>query len=175
MANNTVFDDAYKTLVEKFPSLIIPLINEQFGRNYSEDEAIENLSGELQKPAGDIAADSIFRIKRRIYHVECQSNPDDTMAVRMLEYDFYTAMRNVKKDEKGEYIIEFPKSAVLYLRHNKNTPDEMSVKVKVSNELSFDYKTPIIKAQLYSLEDLLEKSSISCCHFICLDTKRIKN
>lgn len=59
MVNNTPFDDAYKTLIEKYPKLIIPVINEQFGRNYAEDEIIENLSQEIQKPEGDIAADSI--------------------------------------------------------------------------------------------------------------------
>lgn len=43
MANNTIFDDAYKTLIEKYPRLIIPVINELFGRNYEENESIENL------------------------------------------------------------------------------------------------------------------------------------
>ena len=30
MANNTVFDDVFRTLLEKMPHLVIPLINEVF-------------------------------------------------------------------------------------------------------------------------------------------------
>ena len=35
--NNTIFDDVFRTLIEKMPELTIPLINEIFGTAYPED------------------------------------------------------------------------------------------------------------------------------------------
>lgn len=37
MANNTIFDDVFRTLLEKMPELAVPLINEVFGTSYPED------------------------------------------------------------------------------------------------------------------------------------------
>lgn len=34
MADNTIFDDVFKTMIEKMPSLAVPLINEVFGTEY---------------------------------------------------------------------------------------------------------------------------------------------
>ena len=53
-------------------------------------------------------------IKNKYYHIECQSNPDSTMEVRMIEYDFMIAHEHARK-EKGTYVINFPESAVLFL------------------------------------------------------------
>ena len=30
MSNNTIFDDVFRTLIEKMPQLVIPLLNEIF-------------------------------------------------------------------------------------------------------------------------------------------------
>lgn len=35
--NNTIFDDVFRTMVEKIPRLVIPLINEVFHTSYPED------------------------------------------------------------------------------------------------------------------------------------------
>ena len=32
MADNTIFDDVFRTMLEKMPELVIPLINEVFGK-----------------------------------------------------------------------------------------------------------------------------------------------
>lgn len=39
--NSTIFDDVFRTMLERMPSLIIPVINEVFHTSYSEDEKIE--------------------------------------------------------------------------------------------------------------------------------------
>lgn len=31
ISNNTIFDDVFRTMLEKMPELVIPLINEVFG------------------------------------------------------------------------------------------------------------------------------------------------
>lgn len=38
--NNTIFDDVFRTMLEKMPGLVIPLINEVFGTAYPEDTPI---------------------------------------------------------------------------------------------------------------------------------------
>ena len=48
VSHSTVFDDVFRTIAQKMPQLLIPLINEVFHTNYSEDENFEqtcNLSG----------------------------------------------------------------------------------------------------------------------------------
>ena len=37
MENGTIFDDVFRTMLEKMPYLAIPLINEVFGTSYPED------------------------------------------------------------------------------------------------------------------------------------------
>ena len=34
MADNAIFDDVFRTMLEKMPELVIPLINEAIGNNY---------------------------------------------------------------------------------------------------------------------------------------------
>lgn len=152
-----IFDNTYKTIINRCPELLIPLVNEQFGEHYDLNEKVTNVNKDIQRANGEIEADSVFMIGSHFYHVECQSNPDGTIAVRMLEYDFFIAYQNMKKDSHGSYVLRFPKSCVLYLRHNKNTKDHMSVKVKIDDEQQFEYKVPIVKVQNYTIEELMEK------------------
>ena len=37
LMNNTIFDDVFRTMVEKIPQLAVPLINEVFQTSYPED------------------------------------------------------------------------------------------------------------------------------------------
>ena len=37
ITNNTIFDDVFRTMLEKMPDLAVPLINEIFGTSYPED------------------------------------------------------------------------------------------------------------------------------------------
>lgn len=153
---NTIFDDVFRTMIEKSPELIIPVINEVFQTSYAKDEKIVQLRNEHQTVEGEVITDSLFRIQKKTYHLECQSWPDSTMVIRMLEYDFYIALDNVRK-ENGEYVIEFPRSCVLYLRHNHNTSDFIKVKVKLPDGEACIYQIPIIKVNKYTKEDIFEK------------------
>lgn len=40
MNNNTIFDDVFRTMVEKMTYLLVPLINEVFHTSYPEDVKI---------------------------------------------------------------------------------------------------------------------------------------
>ena len=48
MTNNTIFDDVFRTMVEKMTYLVVPLINEVFHTAYPEDVKIVQLRNEHQ-------------------------------------------------------------------------------------------------------------------------------
>ena len=57
---------------------------------------------------------------------------------------------------QGTLTVEFPHSAVLYLRHNSRTPDAMTVRIKTpGGEIS--YQVLVMKTQQYTLDEIFEK------------------
>lgn len=156
MADNTVFDSVFKTMVRKAPRLLIPFINETFGRNYPQDAPITSFSSEHEGVRGTIIDDAVFRLQDKIYHVECQSTPDSNMVVRMIEYDFAIALEEAIS-VGAPYEMNFPESCVLFLRHTSTTPDILHMKVNLPDGGSFEYATKVVKAQLISSTELFEK------------------
>lgn len=154
--NSTIFDDVFRTMVQKMPKLLIPLINEVFHTDYSEDEAFEQLRNEHTEAFGKVITDSIIYIRGKTYHIECQSNDDATMAIRMIEYDFAIAIEQAVKNGKT-YEVGFPDSCVLYLRDTFTTPDVLTVKVKFPNGQYCNYEAKVIKLQNYSKDEILRK------------------
>ena len=45
--NNTIFDDVFRTMIEKMPYLAVPLINEVFHTSYPENVPIVQLRNEV--------------------------------------------------------------------------------------------------------------------------------
>lgn len=105
------------------PQFIIPVINDAFGTRYPMDVEYEQLKNEFYTKNGRIVSDSIFLIKGHLYHVECQSNPDNTMAIRMFEYGMEIALERARK--KKDYLhVDLPESADM-LRSQKKAREEM--------------------------------------------------
>ena len=127
--NNTIFDDVFRTMVQKMPRLLIPLINEVFQTDYSEKEEFKQLRNEHEEEFGKVITDSIILIRNKTYHIECQSVDDTTMAIRMVEYDFAIALEQATKTGRM-YEMDFPESCVLYLRCTSATPGELPHSVK---------------------------------------------
>ena len=57
MTNNTIFDDVFRTMMEKMTYLIVPLINEVFHTSYPENVKIVDLRNEHQLEDGEFIAD----------------------------------------------------------------------------------------------------------------------
>lgn len=156
-----VYDNIFKTMVTRNPHLVIPLINEAFDEHYDSNEKVTLLSDEHQTEGvndeedGEILTDSYISISGNNYHMECQSNPDGTILFRMVEYDFHIALDDALRNGSEE--IAFPRSAVLYLRHNKNTKDVMNLKIVFPDDQSVDYSVKIIKAKNFSKDDIIRK------------------
>ena len=117
MANNTIFDDVFRTLLEKMPELAVPLINEVFGTSYPEDILLIQKRNEHQTKQGEIITDSYFLIADKAYHIECQSTSDSSMIIRMIEYDFSISLESLQLED-GKYRMYFPNSCILFLRGN---------------------------------------------------------
>ena len=81
MTNNTIFDDVFRTMVEKMTYLVVPLINEVFHTSYPEDVKIVHLRNEHQMEDGELITDARLLIGDKVYHIECQSVDDTTMSM----------------------------------------------------------------------------------------------
>lgn len=155
---NIIFDDVFKTMLEYLTFLVIPLINEVFHSCYATNCKVEFHSDEYHRATGKRIVDSHLRIEEKLYHIECQSWPDSQILIRMAEYDFVIAMRDIKENKEGNFSIEFPASCVLYLRHTKNTPDKLTIQVNFPNGGHGTYECPIIKVQDYTKNDIFNKN-----------------
>ncbi len=158
LAPATIFDDVFRTMAQKLPQLLIPLVNEVFGTAYLENEDFEQLRNEHYEQYGKIITDSILRIQNHLYHIECQSTKDGNMAVRMMEYDFAIALEHSWSNEEGIFELEFPESCVLYIRNHRDMPEVHKTKIRFSNGHEVLYEVPIIMAQDYSIECMFEKN-----------------
>ena len=154
--HSTVFDDVFRTIAQKMPQLLIPLINEVFHTNYSEDTDFEQLRNEHYEKYGKIITDSIIRIGPHLYHIECQSKRDADMVIRMFEYDISIALEHTSKAE-DIWEIEFPQSCVLYVRNHRHLPEYHTAIVKFADGQQVTYQVPIIHAQKYTVNALFEK------------------
>ena len=155
MESSTIFDDVFRTMLEKMPQLAIPLINEVFGTSYPEDIKIIQKRNEHQTQNGRVITDSHLLIANRIYHIECQSTDDSTMVIRMIEYDFAISLEQVQK-ENGRYRMYFPQSCVLYLRGIKKR-DAISVEIVMPNGGTVEYTVPVVQVQEFTCDDMLRK------------------
>ncbi len=153
---STIFDDVFRTIAQKMPQLLIPLINEVFHTNYSEDTDFEQLRNEHYEKYGKIITDSIIRIGPHLYHIECQSERDADMVIRMFEYDISIALEHTSKIE-DTWQIEFPQSCVLYVRNHRHLPESHTAIVKFADGQQVTYQVPIIHAQNYTVNAIFEK------------------
>ena len=162
--SRTIFDDVFRTMVEKLPYLDVPLINEVFETSYPENVEITQLRNEHQQENGEIITDCCLKIGRKLYHIECQSIDDTTMVIRMIEYDFAIAIENAQKINR-RYRIEFPRSCVIYLRSNKNTPDSLEVEVIFPDGKMHLYEIPTVKMENYTKDSIFEKNLLMLLPF----------
>ena len=121
--SSTPYDDVHRTLLNDCPKLIIPVVNEIFQRNHRSDEKITLLNNDFfitgqngeQKQR---ITDTNFIIGSVHYHLECQSSDDGTIVYRIFEYDSQIALQS-SVISNNKLVVNFPHSAILYLRHNK--------------------------------------------------------
>ena len=155
--HSTIFDDVFRTIAQKMPQLLIPLINEVFHTSYSEEEQFEQLRNEHYEKYGTVITDSIIRIGGHIYHLECQSSKDRTMVIRMFEYDISIALEHASLGEHAIWEIAFPQSCVLYIRNHRSLPDYHEAIVTFADGQKVRYRVPVLQAKRYTVDRIFEK------------------
>lgn len=159
-----IYDGAFRTILNDCRQLIIPVINEIFGEDYTGGEEIQFFPNEHfidQQDAADQEriTDTNFTIFGKVkkkYHLECESSlPDGRITIRLFEYDAQIALDEGKVTEET-LTVTFPNTAVLYLRSYNKTPDKMKY-VIVTPGGTVQYDVPIMKTQAYSLDEIFEK------------------
>lgn len=161
---NTPYDDVFRTLLNDCSSLIIPLINEVFGEHYTGKERIVFSQNEhfMNRQDGDEderITDTSFKIitgtESKKYHWECQSSKDSSMLVRLFEYDTQIAL-DEGEIKRNVLTVTLPNSAVLFLRCDDGTPDQMKIEI-ITPGGTVSYAIPVMKSQQYSIDDIFEK------------------
>lgn len=166
VSNNTIFDDVFRTMLEKLPELVIPLINEVFGTDYPDDIPIIQKRNEHETKSGEIITDSHLFIGNRIYHIECQSTVDSMMIIRMVEYDFAIALENIQTED-GKLRMIFPHSCVLYLRGKPGAKKQEIELLMPNGEISV-YEVPIIWTEEYTRNEIFQKNMLFLLPFYVL-------
>ena len=156
----TPYDDVHRTMLNDCPKLIIPVVNEMFHKSHNDNDKVTVLNNEffINRQGGEQIeriTDTHFLIGSVRYHLECQSSIDGTIMYRIFEYDSQIAMQDgfLSKDK---LVVKFPNTAILYLRHNKNTPDFMTLEIRVPGA-ACNYRVPVMKVQKYSVDEIFEK------------------
>lgn len=159
-----IYDSAFRTILNDCSKLILPLINEAFGENYTGNEEITFFPNEhfiSQQDEGEQKriTDTNFVVygkTRKNYHWEVQSTPDSRMLIRLFEYDAQIAL---DQGESGEetLTVEFPNSAVLYLRSTRNTPDNYRYIIRTPGG-TVQYAVPIMKIKSYTIDEIFDKN-----------------
>ena len=162
-AVSTPYDDAFRTLVNDCARLLIPVINEVFGKHYSGDEEIvfhpnEHFINQQDGSEAKRITDSSFSIIGETedrYLFECQSRPDNSMLIRIFEYVTQIAL------DEGEIVedvleVSIPNAAILFLRSNRKTPDEMKILIHTPGG-DVQFGIPVMKMKNYSKENIFDK------------------
>ena len=70
------------------------------------------------------------------------------MAIRMIKYDFNLAMSaSFSYENTNEYVLEFPKSVVIYPAPNSKIPDSLTCHLIFPDGSTHDYKVSTLKIQ----------------------------
>ncbi len=160
----TPYDDVFRTLLNDCRQLVIQLVNEVFGEDYTGEEEVifspnEHFLNQQDGGEDKRITDTSFSIlgaKVGKYLLECQTNPDSSMLVRIFEYSTQVALDESKIS--GDTLeVTIPNCAILFLRNTRNTPGQMHIRFQFREEY-FTYDIPVIKMQQYTLDDLLRKN-----------------
>ena len=159
------FNDVFKTFKFEHPELFIPLINDIMNTCYSGNEEISLLPTEgiflTPTPEGTAGmaekiTDFLIKIGNKKYLIECQSEDDDTMSIRIAEYTFLSAIGTGEFFD-GTYNIEMPNYTVLYVRTTKKTPRETKIRFTFPDGQAVDYNAPNILMTDFTKEEIIEK------------------
>ena len=149
--------------LEYCPRLLISVINEIFDKKYSGNEEVIYFPNEhfVNEPDGrhqKRVTDSFFSIigiMTERYLLECQSTDDNTMIIRIVEYQVQTAL-DMGEINQNKITLNLSNAAVLFLRSSDKTPDSWTVDIRTPGG-NVSHDIPTMKMSVYTLEDIFNK------------------
>ncbi len=176
--SGTPYDDAFRTLLVKCPSLLIPMVNEAFGTHYDGTEKVilfqnEHFVHQKDGSPRKRITDSCFSIKAASpntavppnaepdgevpkYIMECQTNSDGSFLIRLFEYAVETGLESGTL-KKGKLVVTIPNLAVLLLRKTSTTPESMEIQIRAYGSVGVSIDIPVLMMADYTLDDLFGK------------------
>ena len=158
------YDDAYRTMESECDDLLIPFVNYFHNENYGSsakiirgrnEHFIEGENHSEQKRITDSAFEIVDNGKHRLYHHECESKKyDDTLLVRMFEYDVQVALDSSEIEEHC-LRVDMPYSGILLLRGSGDF-DKAYVKLSTPGG-NVEYPIAIRRMSELGVEDIFEK------------------
>lgn len=170
LTNEQTFDSALAAMVTKLERYVIPLVNEVFGKQYSENTRVEirNNKHVIRQPDGSLKkreTDAYVELSEaekqghpaaRYYHFECETWYDRSIVLRIAEYASVIAEENAEEQRDG-VILNYPDSAVIFLRPGKKIPKAMKITHRLPNGAEVSYEVPALQITDYGVDEIFEK------------------
>jgi len=160
-------DGIVKILFRLSDKMTIRMINSLFGKKIPLDAKVITESGELHRfsqadpTVEEIRADMIVNINGERYHIEFETVNNKLMPVRVFEYGFMIAIRELKSyvtHIKNGIQLNYPKQYVIFVEQNDAIPErELTMKVILWDGDEKEYKVPIMRYWLETPESLEAK------------------
>lgn len=160
--------------------LILKMLGSLFEDDYTHTEGVtleygnnEFIGDHLERLHSDIE----FTIKKgnliRNYHIEFQTQNDNSMVIRMFRYGFEKSMElfNVSK-EKSRIKLEFPKQLVIFLEKNNEIDDFLEMDIVLPDCNIIPYKVPVFKLWEYDLINLKRRNLYILVPFKVFDFRK---
>lgn len=147
-------------------NIIINLVNNFFNEDFNAKKAVvEYTNTEFLNSYGDnierIVADLCLRIKEQerdnLYHLEFQTQNDDSMVIRVFQYGFCKAVESIDMTSGALKVAEFPKPFVIFIEENNNIKGPLSLTLKLPDSKEVKYTVPVMKYWEQSAQNLTKK------------------
>ena len=174
VVSKKIYDDAFKTMANKLPELFLGLINYVYQSDYGPETVITRLECTEKTRNGRIAMDVFLQIGDMRYHIECQSEPDGTIQLRMVEYALAAALEEAWNTNAK--VIRLPHSCVLYLWNDKGTEKELKTPIIDDEGGMCVLKSKIVRVQSLSAREMVDNGLwVLAPYFILRYRDRLKS
>ena len=149
-----IYDRVFKRVFSLSNQAIVHFVNGFFLTDFPPDSNIFFPNHEYVR--GDLtgrSADTTFFIGGRAFHFEAQMRSDNSIALRVLEYDFQHALST----SGDRHSLLFPDSAVLYLASQGGVPETDSVRLRFGSQGAFEYRIRNFPCLSCSAEELTRR------------------
>ncbi|GHV11598.1 hypothetical protein FACS1894219_03000 [Clostridia bacterium] len=156
-------DEIMRLLFDVSKPMLVTMLNSLFEKDFDPDfveirkESAKLVKDNLKVLEGDLFLRVTDSDKPYYFHLEFQTNPDKTMAIRVLQYDFTKATKDQWLSDEGKIILYMPQSLVIHIEESDTIPESYDTVIVFADGERKEYKIPILKYWLLRDQDLIDK------------------